>query len=61
MGSFSVAYYTIAPISSSFTVPALIETSKENGPSGGAQTHGLVIPNHAIYQLSYTRILNIYK
>lgn len=27
------------------------------GPSGGAQTHGLMVPNHALYQLSYTRIL----
>lgn len=28
-----------------------------DGPSGGAQTHGLMVPNHALYQLSYTRIL----
>ena len=27
------------------------------GPSGGARTHGLVIPNHALFQLSYTWIL----
>ena len=35
MGSLSVAYYTMAPLSASFTVPALIETSKENGAGMG--------------------------
>ena len=28
------------------------------GPSGEAQTRGLVVPNHAFYQLNYTRIFN---
>ena len=28
------------------------------GPSGEAQTRGLVVPNHAFYQLNYTRIWN---
>ena len=27
-----------------------------NGPSGETQTLGLVVPNHAFYQLNYTRI-----
>lgn len=27
-----------------------------DGPSGETQTHGLVVPGHALYQLSYTRI-----
>ena len=26
------------------------------GPSGGSRTHGLMDPNHARYQLRYTRI-----
>ena len=28
------------------------------GPSGEAQTRGLVVPNHAFSQLNYTRIFN---
>lgn len=28
------------------------------GPSGEAQTRGLVVPNHAFYQLNYTRIFS---
>ena len=28
------------------------------GPSGEAQTRGLVVPNHAFYQLNYTRIFH---
>ena len=27
------------------------------GVSSGTQTHGLVVPNHAFYQLNYTHIL----
>ena len=27
------------------------------GPSGGAQTHGLAVPNRALYPLSYTWML----
>ena len=27
-----------------------------HGPSGGSRTHGLMVPNHARYQLRYTRI-----
>lgn len=27
-----------------------------HGPSGGSRTHGLMDPNHARYQLRYTRI-----
>lgn len=30
---------------------------KRGGPSGEAQTHDPVIPNHVRYQLRYTRIL----
>ena len=28
------------------------------GPSGGIWTHGLMVPNHARYQLRYTRMCN---
>ena len=28
------------------------------GPSGEIRTHGLMVPNHARYQLRYTRICN---
>ena len=28
------------------------------GPSGEIRTHGLMVPNHARYQLRYTRIYN---
>ena len=27
------------------------------GPSGGIRTHGLMVPNHARYQLRYTRMV----
>ena len=30
-----------------------------HGPSGGSRTHGLMDPNHARYQLRYTRMLNL--
>ena len=29
-----------------------------HGPSGEIRTHGLMVPNHARYQLRYTRICN---
>ena len=29
-----------------------------HGPSGGIWTHGLMVPNHARYQLRYTRMCN---
>ena len=29
-----------------------------HGPSGEIRTHGLMVPNHARYQLRYTRIYN---
>lgn len=34
----------------------MIAVSVQNGLSGEARTHGLVIPNHALYRLSYTQI-----
>lgn len=33
----------------------MIAVSVQNGLSGEARTHGLVIPNHALYHLSYTQ------
>ena len=32
-------------------------SSRRAGPSDWSRTSGLVVPNHALYQLSYTRIL----
>ena len=43
------------------SIPALQRLcgqSRKSGPSGEAQTRGLVVPNHAFYQLNYTRIFN---
>ena len=31
-------------------------SSTHFGPSGEIRTHGLMVPNHARYQLRYTRI-----
>ena len=33
-------------------------TALFTGPSGGSRTHGLMDPNHARYQLRYTRMCN---
>ena len=30
-----------------------------HGPSGGSRTHGLMDPNHARYQLRYTRMFSL--
>ena len=43
------------------SIPALQRLcgqSRKSGPSGETQTLGLVVPNHAFYQLNYTRIFN---
>ena len=43
------------------SIPALQRLcgqSHKSGPSGETQTLGLVVPNHAFYQLNYTRIFN---
>ena len=43
------------------SIPALQRLCGQNrksGPSGETQTLGLVVPNHAFYQLNYTRIFN---
>ena len=31
------------------------------GPSGGAQTRGLAVPNRALYPLSYTWMINLWQ
>ena len=53
MGSLSVAYYTIAPISLDLLRPALLSEIKNTrcGETGGARSHNLRLKRPLHYQL----------
>ena len=61
MGSLSVAYYTIAPLSLDLLRPALLSETKNTrcGETGGARSHNLRLKRPLHYQLCYSLILPV--